>query len=89
MGLKRFLNSMTRTFPMRTSKPGTVAEGFPPVFNRDGMWNVAGRQQDQPKSQSPANPEKYKEQVLVYPAGSRKRSWLLWRGICENKVSRS
>ncbi|EDV35840.2 uncharacterized protein Dana_GF12265 [Drosophila ananassae] len=89
MGLKRFLNSMTRTFPMRTSKPGTVAEGFPPVFNRDGMWNVAGRQQDQPKSQSPANLEKYKEQVLVYPAGSRKRSWLLWRGICENKVSRS
>ncbi|KAH8279215.1 hypothetical protein KR026_004072 [Drosophila bipectinata] len=88
MGLKRFLNSMVRTFPMR-AKPGTVAEGFPHVFNRDGMWNVAMRQQDQPKSQNPANLDKSKDQSLVYPTGSRKRSWLLWRGVNENKVSRN
>ncbi|XP_017025090.1 uncharacterized protein [Drosophila kikkawai] len=87
MGLKRFVSSMLRSAPLRSSKAGELATGYPSVFNEDGMWNakmlrqVQGTTANVPmKLQGLAVKQQQSEHIDDAPYRlPRKRCWLTQR----------
>ncbi|XP_017072778.1 uncharacterized protein LOC108109017 [Drosophila eugracilis] len=87
MGLKRFVSSLLRKAPIRSSEPGKLAAGCPAVFNEDGMWSAKfimkkNGEQDMNSGHVVKHQSSRKDAELTPSSGlSRKRSWLQRRTI--------